>query len=602
MKSIKYIITLIISFFPLLVKGYTELPVDISDLTIIDIQKYVEKGVFSYEDLVNVYLDRISEYDSVYNSILSLNENAISIAKELDEERKESGIRSLIHGIPILIKDNIDYIGMPTTGGTKALSDSIPQANAKVINYLVDNGAIILGKTNMSELALSVQNSYSSYGHVMNAFDKNYTSYGSSGGSAVSTALMFSTVSLGTDTNSSVRVPASAAGLFGLRPSFGLVSGEGIIKYDVNRDTVGVLSRNIVDNAIVFDIISGGSGEKYLNNLTSSKLTIGVLSQIVDGDYNLYGNAFRDTDSEIKALFNENINYLESLGYKIIYLDDFFTREVIGYENDSTSGKSMCNEFNKYIINTSSDIKSFEELVKSSGRVYSLNDYVYYCGMDESFTEEKSLMELYRNYVSDFMEENDIDVLVYPNIKSKTSLYYESNNVTSSYIIAPATGFPAITYNMGYIDGLAYSMEFLTTNGNEQTLYDLLSNLKNNYVLPSDAPMLYEVSDEVTELVNYYMNVDLKSLYKYNKEALEKYNYALDEIINFFDNYNSTKDKSSTASDLLKKYKESIQILKEAKSERNTTLFLIIILILSILLIFLLKLLVSLLKNKKSKH
>ena len=602
MKSIKYIITLIISFFPLLVKGYTELPIDISDLTIIDIQKYVEKGVFSYEDLVNVYLDRISEYDSVYNSILSLNENAISIAKELDEERKESGIRSLIHGIPILIKDNIDYIGMPTTGGTKALSDSIPQANAKVINYLVDNGAIILGKTNMSELALSVQNSYSSYGHVMNAFDKNYTSYGSSGGSAVSTALMFSTVSLGTDTNSSVRVPASAAGLFGLRPSFGLVSGEGIIKYDVNRDTVGVLSRNIVDNAIVFDIISGGSGEKYLNNLTSSKLTIGVLSQIVDGDYNLYGNAFRDTDSEIKALFNENINYLESLGYKIIYLDDFFTREVIGYENDSTSGKSMCNEFNKYIINTSSDIKSFEELVKSSGRVYSLNDYVYYCGMDESFTEEKSLMELYRNYVSDFMEENDIDVLVYPNIKSKTSLYYESNNVTSSYIIAPATGFPAITYNMGYIDGLAYSMEFLTTNGNEQTLYDLLSNLKNNYVLPSDAPMLYEVSDEVTELVNYYMNVDLKSLYKYNKEALEKYNYALDEIINFFDNYNSTKDKSSTASNLLKKYKESIQILKEAKSERNTTLFLIIILILSILLIFLLKLLVSLLKNKKSKH
>ena len=602
MKSIKYIITLIISFFPLLVKGYTELPVDISDLTIIDIQKYVEKGVFSYEDLVNVYLDRISEYDSVYNSILSLNENAISIAKELDEERKESGIRSLIHGIPILIKDNIDYIGMPTTGGTKALSDSIPQANAKVINYLVDNGAIILGKTNMSELALSVQNSYSSYGHVMNAFDKNYTSYGSSGGSAVSTALMFSTVSLGTDTNSSVRVPASAAGLFGLRPSFGLVSGEGIIKYDVNRDTVGVLSRNIVDNAIVFDIISGGSGEKYLNNLTSSKLTIGVLSQIVDGDYNLYGKAFRDTDSEIKALFNENINYLESLGYKIIYLDDFFTREVIGYENDSTSGKSMCNEFNKYIINTSSDIKSFEELVKSSGRVYSLNDYVYYCGMDESFTEEKSLMELYRNYVSDFMEENDIDVLVYPNIKSKTSLYYESNNVTSSYIIAPATGFPAITYNIGYIDGLAYSMEFLTTNGNEQTLYDLLSNLKNNYVLPSDAPMLYEVSDEVTELVNYYMNVDLKSLYKYNKEALEKYNYALDEIINFFDNYNSTKDKSSTASNLLKKYKESIQILKEAKSERNTTLFLIIILILSILLIFLLKLLVSLLKNKKSKH
>lgn len=603
MKRIKYFFVFLVLFFPLSVNSYTELPVDLTDLSIVDIQDYVDKGVFSYEDLVRVYLDRIQEYDDEYNSVLSLNEEAISIAKELDEEREESGIRSLVHGIPIMVKDNIDYAGMVTTGGTKALSDSVPKSNAKVISYLVDNGAIILGKTNMSELALSVQNSYSSYGYVRNAYDRSYTSYGSSGGSAVSTSLMFSVASLGTDTNSSVRVPAAAAGLVGIRPTFDSVSSDGVIKYDVNRDTVGVLARNVTDNAIILDVISGGDGNKYLDDLDSSKLTIGVLSQIAEGDSSLYGNAFRTTNSEILDLFNDNIDYLESLGYKIVYLDDFFTREVIDYENDSTSGKSMCNEFNKYIVNTSSSIKSFEELAKSTGRVYSLYDYVYYCGMDESFTEEKSLMELYRNYVSEFMDKNDIDVLVYPNIKSKTSLYYESDNVTSSYIIAPATGFPVITYNMGYIDGLAYSMEFLTTLGNEQILYNLLSNLKNNYVLSSEAPMLYEVSDEVTELVNYYMNVNLKSLYKYNKDALETYNNALDNILYFFDNYNDVEDKETTAINLLNDYKDAIQILKEAKSERNTTIFLVIMLILFVVLIVLLKSLdYSVKKNKRNKH
>lgn len=603
MKRIKYLIILLVFLFPLSVKGYTELPVDLTNLTIIDIQDYVDKGVFSYEDLVRVYIDRIEEYDDEYNSILSLNEEAINIAKKLDKEREENGIRSLVHGIPILVKDNIDYDGMATTGGTKALSDSIPNTNAKAISYLVDKGAIILGKTNMSELALSVQNSYSSYGYVRNAYNKSYTSYGSSGGSAVSTSLMFSVASLGTDTNSSVRIPAASAGLVGIRPTYGLVSNEGVIKYDINRDTIGVLSRNVVDNAIVLDIISGGDGNKYLAELNSSKLTIGVLSQITEGYSSLYGNAFKSTNDDILKLFNENINYLKSLGYKIIYLDDFFTAKVIDYENNSTSGKSMCNEFNKYIVNTSSNIKSFEQLANSTGKVYSLYDYVYYCGMDETFTQEKSLMESYKNYVIEFMGKNNIDVLVYPNIKSKTSLYYESDNITSSYIIAPATGFPAITYNMGYIDGLAYSMEFLTTDENEQTLYDLLSNLKNNYVLSSDAPMLYEVSDEVTELVNYYMNVNLKSLYKYNKDALETYNNALDNILYFFDNYNDIEDKETTATILLNDYKAAIQILKEAKSERNTTIFLVIMLILFLVLIVLLKLLVySVKKNKRNKH
>lgn len=600
MKNLKYFVILLLCF-PLSVNAYTELPVDISDMSIVQIQEYVDKGVFSYESLVNVYLDRINEYDEEYNSIRSLNENAINIAISLDEEREESGVRSLLHGIPILIKDNIDYESMSTTAGTEALSDLMPNDSSDVVSYLVSKGAIILGKTNMSELALNVQNSYSSYGYVRNAYDKNYTSYGSSGGSAVSTALMFSAASLGTDTNSSIRVPAAAAGLIGLRPTFGLVPSDGVIKYDVNRDTVGVISRNVVDNAIILDVITGGSGEKYISNLEKTDIKIGVLTQIVDGDNTLYGNAFKSTDSEIKDLFEENISYLKELGYSVVEFDEFFTKTVIDYENNSTSGKSMCNEFNKYVTNTTGTISSFEQLVRSTGKVYSLYDYLGYCGMDGSFTEEKALMVEYKNYVTEFMEENDVDVLIYPNIKSKTSLYYEIGNITSSYIISPATGLPAITYNIGYIDDLAYSIEIVTTSNNEQLLYNLLSSLKNNYALPQSAPMLYSVSDEVTELVDYYMNVDLKSLYKYNKEALVGYNNALDDILEFFDNYNEIDNKSETASKLLNNYILSIQVLKEAKSERNSMILTIILIVLVIFLLILFKMLIKTIKIRRRK-
>ncbi len=600
MKNLKYFIILLLCF-PLSVNGYTELPVDISDMSIVEIQKYVDKGVFSYESLVNVYLDRIMEYDEDYNSIRSLNIDAVNIAKSLDEEREKNGVRSLLHGIPILIKDNIDYESMSTTAGSKALADLMPNDSSDVVSYLVSKGAIILGKTNMSELALNVQNSYSSYGYVKNAYNKNYTSYGSSGGSAVSTALMFSTASLGTDTNSSIRIPAAAAGLIGLRPTFGLVPIDGVIKYDVNRDTVGVISRNVVDNAIILDVITGGSGEKYISNLEKTDIKIGVLTQIVDGDSTLYGNAFKSTDSEIKDLFEANISYLKELGYSVVELDDFFTNTVIDYENNSTSGKSMCNEFNKYVVNTTGTINSFEQLARSGGKVYSLYDYLGYCGMDDAFTEEKALMLEYKNYVTEYMKDNDVDVLIYPNIKSKTSLYYENGNVTSSYIISPTTGLPAITYNMGYIEDLAYSMEIVTTNNNEQLLYNLLNSMKNNYVLPQSAPMLYSVSDEVTELVDYYMNADLKSLYKYNKEALVGYNDALNDILEFFDNYNEIDNKSETARQLLDNYILSIQVLKEAKSERNTIIYTIILIILFFFLLLLLKLLIKNLKKRKKK-
>ena len=201
----KYFVILLLSllFFVIEVDAKTEAPVDITLMGITEISESLDKGYFNSEQLVQMYLERIEEYDDLFNSINQLNSNAINDAKKLDKERKEGKIRSKLHGVPILVKCNIDVYGFPTTAGTKSLSDNYPKQNAFVVQKLIDAGAIVLGSTNMSELAFSASNSYSSYGSVKNVFNVEYTPFGSSGGAAVAVGAGFAAASLGTDTNSS---------------------------------------------------------------------------------------------------------------------------------------------------------------------------------------------------------------------------------------------------------------------------------------------------------------------------------------------------------------------------------------------------------------
>src|SRR5699024_507614 len=140
----------------------------------------LDKGYLTSELLVTLYLERIEEYDDEFNAIRQINENALEEARLLDEERSEGDIRSILHGIPIVVKTNIDVEGLATTAGSKALEDNYPNEDAEAIKKLKEAGAIILASTNMSEFAFAASNSLSSYGSVHNVFNPNYTSYGSS--------------------------------------------------------------------------------------------------------------------------------------------------------------------------------------------------------------------------------------------------------------------------------------------------------------------------------------------------------------------------------------------------------------------------------------
>ena len=184
--------------------------IDVAELTIDEIHDAYSHGTYNSLALVDAYLKVIGETNGQINAISVRNENARDIAKALDKEYQETKVLRPLHGIPIIVKDNINTEGMPTTAGSIALQDFIPEKNAFIINKLVDAGAIILAKSNMAEWAFSAMNTESStHGTTLNPYNLEFVPAGSSGGTAAAVAANFAVGGLGTDTGNSIRGPSS---------------------------------------------------------------------------------------------------------------------------------------------------------------------------------------------------------------------------------------------------------------------------------------------------------------------------------------------------------------------------------------------------------
>ena len=566
----KKFIFLLILLIPFKVLSLEQAVVDINELTIYEIQEYVDKGYLTYEKIVRLYLDRIEAYNEQYNALITINENAIEEAKKLDLEYQESGRRSLIHGLPVIVKDNIDVKGMPTTNGASGLLDSYPYENAEVVQKLIDNGAIIIAKANMDEFAFNATYTHSSFGDTYNAYNTLYSSYGSSGGSAVSVASNLAVFALGTDTGSSIRVPSSANGVVGIRPTFDLVSTDGVIKFEETRDVVGVITKYVSDNAIVLDIIDNSDTkyEDYLNKDLSG-IKIAVINGFMNPNTNSTSIDYGKTDRFVYDMMTEAIADLEELGAEIIYLDSFY----LTYKFDATT---MCYNFNQYIQGTSSKIKSLDDLIKNGGYTQYINGYNgYYC--DNDYRETST----YQNYLSirnnniklanNRFEEYEIDAIIYPTLKTELYTNVEakySQIYTPSSSTAPLIGFPAISIPMGFNDGLPYGLEIMAQANNEKVIYQIASayeNLTNYYQTPSIAPSLYEVPEEVNNLLEYY------DTYKNDT----KYENINNEVKDYFINFDGNVDNINS---LINKYEEEKAKPEPVNNENNSYNYIIILL------------------------
>lgn len=305
------------------------------ELTIHQIQHAMENGEITSKELIMFYLFRIAKYDQggiKLNSILEINPEAIFIAEGLDQERKISGARGPLHGIPVLLKDNIETNDfMHTSAGTLALENHLSPRDAFLVEKLRKAGAVILGKSNMTELANGMSSEmwagYSARGgQVVNPYgDRNLFVGGSSSGSAVAVAANLTVLSVGTETDASILSPAVTNSVVGIKPTVGLISRKGMIPFTYSQDTAGPIARTVTDAAILLSALTGvdkndaatyksvGRIEqdytKYLDSKGLSGAKIGVFRK---GPVEFYKSAEYDDQ-----LFEDVINVLKREGAKV---------------------------------------------------------------------------------------------------------------------------------------------------------------------------------------------------------------------------------------------------------------------------------------------
>jgi amidase len=462
---------------------------ELDEVSITDLQRHMQSGRYSAHSLVEKYVSRIHEIDKAgpaLNSIIELNPDAESIAANLDRERKDKGARGPLHGIPILIKDNIDTADrMMTTAGSLALVGSKPSQDAFVVKRLREAGAVILGKTNLSEWANFRSNHSSSGwsgrgGQTRNPYAVDRNPCGSSSGSGVAVSANLCSAAIGTETDGSVVCPSSANSLVGIKPTVGLISRAGIIPISHSQDTAGPMARTVSDAVILLGILTSQdprdpataeSRGKSLSDYTKFLDKDGLKGMRLGVARKYFG--FND---QVDKLMSERLEDLKRLGAILIDPADIPTSgkfdaselEVLLYEFKA--------DLNKYLAGLgTSPVRSLKEVIDFNEK--NRDKEMPYFGQDlfikaqakGPLTSQQYIQALRKNHLLtrtqgiDFvMKQNRLDALIAPTGGPAwpTDLV-NGDHFTGGYSSASAVaGYPHITIPAGYVFGMPVGMSF----------------------------------------------------------------------------------------------------------------------------------------------
>ncbi len=449
---------------------FTEPHAELNEITISELQAKMKSGELTARRLTEMYLERIKEIDPKLRSVVETNPDALKIADELDKERKRGKVRGPLHGIPVLIKDNIDTRDrMKTTAGSFALVDaSVPERDAFIVEKLRKAGAVIIGKTNLSEWAnfrstKSISGWSGRGGQTNNPYVLDKNPCGSSAGSGVAVSANLAAVGVGTETNGSIICPATRNGVVGIKPTLGLVSRSGIIPIAHTQDTAGPMTRTVADAVILLTAMVGRDkrdqiteeskkGEKdYTKFLDSNGLRgarIGVARQ------------FAGADGKPKEIFESHLEVLRTGGavlFDVTFSEDFGKLaddrlQILLYEFKT--------DLNKYLAERGSPYKTLADLIKfneeNKGREMPLFG-------QELFVQSQSKGELTdRTYLDAIQRvklasrENGIDAVI-----TKDNLdAIVSPAVGATWSMAAAAGYPYITVPAGFVDSLPLGIAF----------------------------------------------------------------------------------------------------------------------------------------------
>jgi Asp-tRNA(Asn)/Glu-tRNA(Gln) amidotransferase A subunit family amidase len=454
---------------------------DLRAATISDIQAAVDGGTLSYEVLVRMYLKRIDAYDTAgpkLNAVLQVHPRAIELARELDAERRATGRRSPLHGIPIAVKDSVDVYDIPSAGGNLALAGTFPTRDATVVQRLRDAGALIFLKTNLDEFNLAAEGLSSLGGQVLNPYDLARNPGGSSAGTGVAITAGFATVGIATETGASIRSPASNSSVVGLAPTPGLTSRAGVVPYSFTLDRVGVHARSVADAAIMLSVMRGFdaadlftweslgklSPEPYESHLDAASLAgarIGVLRDLFRN-----GQEF----SEVNGLIDEEVKRLGADG--ALVMDGLTTgMDLVGYfPSARVSGPEFRFAFDAYLARRGPDtpVKNLRELV-ATGKYLKKLEPIFTQALaakaldfDAAYLARLHTRTTLRRVILEVMDRYGVEVLVYPFKGLGAPPLGTADRGPRDNPLSSIAGLPAVVVPAGVTrEGLPIALEFL---------------------------------------------------------------------------------------------------------------------------------------------
>ena len=474
---------------------------ELEEASLADLQAGMKAGKYSARGLAELYIARIEAWDDKTKAVIELNPDALAQADTLDTERRARKLRGPLHGVPVLIKDNIATAdAMQTTAGSQALIGSKPQRDAFVAQRLRAAGAVLLGKTNLSEWA-NFRSTHSSSGwsgrggQCRNPYALDRTPSGSSSGSGVAVAANYCAVAIGTETDGSIVSPSSANGIVGIKPTLGLVSRAGIIPIAHNQDTAGPMARSVADAAILLGALTGADARDAATAASTGK-ALTDYSKFLD-PHGLQGaklgvprNKLFGFHPAVDAVMETALGVLKQAGAILVDPADITT---LGQFDDSEFDVLLYEfkaDLNAYLadLGPSAPVHTLEELIawntqhKDKELVYFQQEILEKAQAKGPLTEQAYLDALAKDQrlsrtegIDAVMDKNQLDALVCPTDAAASLIDHVNGDhyLGGSSTPAAVAGYPHVTVPAGFVDGLPVGISFFGRAWSEGTLIKL---------------------------------------------------------------------------------------------------------------------------------
>lgn len=465
---------------------------DSREATIDSVHNALFTGLASCRTVVSSFIARIEAYNPTVNAIIALNPQALDLADEIDVQIASGNSTGALLCVPVLLKDNYDAAGMNTTGGSRALVNNKPLADAPTVKALKDAGAVILGKTNLHEMALEGISVSSLGGQTINPYDLTRTPGGSSGGSGAAIGASFAILATGTDTVNSLRSPASANNLFSFRPTRGLISRAGVIPISYTQDTVGAMARTLKDLTVALTVMSSvgydpkdndtaavppsSHGRDYSSDLFSAPRSLrGLRLGLLNGFWN---HTASPETTPVNTVMQSMLTSLRAAGAVLVNVTDtrydapaiaaaldvqrYEYRELVDAYLAGTTGSPRPQTLGELYAPGGEDF-----VVLPSGYEYVTTSLVSSTGNASYFARQRGIQML-RQALEGTFAENELDAVIYPEQKNLVVKIGAPSQAGRNGILAALTGVPVVVVPAGFSEpseeapvGVPVGMEIL---------------------------------------------------------------------------------------------------------------------------------------------